>query len=104
MARRRKARIGKGAHRNRYEVGSNAELPIDGRATMRTKMRGDRLAAVAGSHELRLITNNRGDLASREARLKAKGAAGAFLAGIAMANRDPDGLALAGQAKLATYA
>jgi hypothetical protein len=67
-------------------------------------MRGDRLAAVADAHEPRLIARNLGDLVSREARLKAKGAASPLLAGIAVAHRDTDRLALAGQVKLATGA
>src|SRR5262245_55826890 len=98
MARCRKTRIDKGAHRNRYEIGGNGELPIDGRAAMWTKMRGDRLAAVADSHELRLIASNLGDPVSREARLKAESAASALLTGVAVAHRDADRLALAGQA------
>src|SRR5262245_6472650 len=104
MARGRKIRIGKRAHCNRNEIGGNAELPIDRRAAMRTKMRGDRLAAVPNSHELRLVTDNLGDLVAREACLKAEGAARALLAGIAVAYRDTDRLALAGQAKPATGA
>jgi hypothetical protein len=67
-------------------------------------MRGDRLAAVPNSHELRLVTDNLGDLVAREACLKAEGAARALLASIAVAYRDTDRLALAGQAKLAAGA
>jgi hypothetical protein len=102
MARRRKARIGESAHRNRYDIGGDAELPIDSRAATGTKIRGDRLAAVADAHELRLVAFDGGDLLSRKARLKAESAAGSFLAGIAVADRYPDRLAVAGEMKLST--
>ena len=83
-------------------IGRDAEFPINGRAAMRTKMRGDRFPAVADPNVLALISLNVGDLASRETRLITEGTAGPPLAGIAVANRDPDGFAMAGQMQLPT--
>jgi hypothetical protein len=102
-ARRRKARIGKRAHRHAHETRHRGGLPVNRRAAHRTETERACLAAVAGPGPLRRAPLDRHAL-PRKARLRTENAAGAFLAFEAMADGDANGFALAYEAKLSSAA
>src|SRR5262249_2914471 len=97
--RRRESRIGKGADGNRDQVRLYAQRPIDGRAAGWAEAEGDGIAAVGDAHELDRAPLD-ADLLAWEARVGAEDAAGPPLAVQAVADRNADGLARAGEPKL----
>ena len=95
--------IGEDADGHRDELGIGAADVVDGGAAVGAERERPRLAVVGDAHVVARLPGDL-DALAREARLVAEGAARAPLAGEAVADRDPDRIALGGEAELAAAA
>lgn len=102
-ARRRKARVGKRAHRDGHETWRPGGLPVNRRGAHRTETESGARAAIAEPRPLRRAPLDPHEFA-RKARLRPEDVAGALLAFKAMAYGDANRLALACEAKLSAAA
>src|SRR5476651_646230 len=91
--RRRKARIGKRAHRDADYFGRPLAGPRDRRAAVGTELKGEPGAAIGLPPEAAVLALGRHDLAALEEGGRAEDRPGAALAGLAVAGRHPVRLA-----------